>query len=50
MTKYLAYLKNPIEKTGDWFIGSSRLQAAKYFANKKQISLKNWLKIYYIPK
>ena len=31
-------------------IATSRLNAAKYFANKKQISLKNWLKIYFIPK
>lgn len=50
MTKYLAYLRNPDEKTGDWFIGNSRLQAAKYFANKKRINLKDWLKIYYISK
>lgn len=45
-----AFLRKPNEKTGDWFLGNSRLQAAKYFANKKRISLKDWLKIYYIPK
>lgn len=52
MHKYLVIMKSCNEKTGDWVIGllNSRLAAANYFAKKKMISLKDWLKIYTISK
>lgn len=47
---YYMHLRCNNEKTYDSCIALSRLNAAKYFANKKQIPLKKWLKIYFIPK
>jgi predicted nucleic acid-binding protein len=38
------------EKTGDKVIHFSRLRAAKYFAKKKKISLRDWLTIYTVVK
>lgn len=43
---YHCYMLCDMEKTGDWVMTTSRLSAAKYFAKKKNISLKEWLKIY----
>jgi len=43
---YYVYLKTNLEKTGDYIKSDSRLFAAKYFAAKKNISLKDWLNIY----
>jgi hypothetical protein len=48
--KHLVILRCNNEKTGDWFLSSSRLEAAKYFAHKKRIPLKEWLKIYKLQK
>lgn len=48
--KYYSILKCNGEKTGDWFFSHSRLEAAQYFAVKKQIPLKKWLEIYKISK
>lgn len=50
MKKYFVYLKVNNEKTGDYMISPSRKLAAQYFANKKQISLKDWLTIYKLSK
>ena len=50
MKIYYSYLKINNEKTGDSVVSTSRLKAAKIFAEKKLISLKDWLSIYYIPK
>lgn len=50
LKNYKSYLKINDEKTGDSIDGTSRLNAAKYFAAKKNIPLKEWIKIYYIPK
>lgn len=50
MKKYFAILRSCNEKTGDSVVAFSRLSAAKHFAAKKLISLKNWLKIYSVSK
>jgi len=50
MKKYCAILRSCNEKTGDCHYAFSRLAAAKYFAAKKLISLKDWLKIYQVTK
>lgn len=46
MKIYYAYLKTGLERTGDFYICSGRKAAAEYFANKKRIALKDWLKSY----
>lgn len=50
MKRYYAILRACKEKTGDSYLGFSRLSAAKHFAAKKLISLKDWLKIYCVSK
>jgi len=42
---YYAYSRSCMEKI-DSCVAFSRISAARTFADKKQISLKNWLKIY----
>lgn len=49
MKKYHAILRSCKEKTDSVF-SFSRLSAAKHFAAKKLISLKDWLKIYTVSK
>ncbi len=46
MKIYYAYLKTGLERTGDFYICGGRKAAAEYFANKKRIALKDWLKSY----
>ena len=48
MKKHYVYLRCNFEKTGDSIKSDSRLKSAKHFATKKQIPLKEWLKIYAI--
>lgn len=48
--RYYVHLRINDEKTGDSIITSSRLSAAIYFSNKKKIDLKDWIKIFTIPK
>ena len=50
MQKFYVHLKCNDELTGNSRIAPSRYLAAIHFANKKQISLKDWLKIYTIHK
>lgn len=50
MKKYFCILRSCSEKTGDSFFGFSRLSAAKHFAAKKLIAVKDWLKIYSVSK
>lgn len=50
MKKYYSILRSVKEKTGDSYFGFSRLAAAKHFATKKLIALKDWLKIYSVSK
>jgi len=50
MKKYYCILRSCSEKTGDSYFGLSRLSAAKHFAAKKLIALKDWLKIYSITR
>lgn len=47
MRSYYSYLKNDLERI-DKCYSTSRLSAAKHFASKKQLSLEDYLNIYYI--
>ncbi len=46
MKKYYSYLKYNNEKTCDQVYAPNRIEAVKYFALKKLIKVKDWLKIY----
>lgn len=48
MKKYYVYLKINNEKTGDFINTDNEEIAITYFANKKQITIKEWKNIYYI--
>lgn len=47
MKIYYSYLKNDLEKI-DKCLAISRQHAANIFSNRKYISLKNYLNIYYV--
>ena len=50
MTKYMfyAYMKCNDEKTGDTIVTLDQSEAEEYFAQKKQIPVEDWKKIYYV--
>ena len=47
---FFAYLKCNKEKTGDVTITFDALGAEEYFAQRKQISVKDWQNIYYVSR
>jgi len=48
LKQYFVYLKYNNKKTGDCINTTTSKEAEIYFANKKKISVSDWLEIYYV--